>query len=79
MKELSFDFDENINTLDSILNVKENFDLIKREMLINKQRVTMYYVDGFVTAPIMQKLMMHLTSIKDFGNGKTGAILLFYK
>ena len=79
MKELSFVFDENINTLDSILNVKENFDIIKREMEISSQRVTMYYVDGFVTAAIMQKLMMHLTTVKDFGDGKAGAVEKFIK
>ncbi len=79
MKELSCDFNENIDTLDRILNVKENFDLIKREMVISSQRVTMYYVDGFVTAPIMQKLMMHLTSVKNFGNGKPGDVEKFIK
>ncbi|MBQ7226034.1 MAG: spore germination protein [Clostridia bacterium] len=79
MQELTEDFDRNIDTLDGILNIKENFDLIKREMIISGQRVTMYYVDGFVTAAIMQKLMMHLTSVKDFGNGKQGAVEKFIK
>ena len=79
MQELSMDFDENIDTLDGILNIKENFDLIKREMVINSQRVTMYYVDGFVTAALMQKLMMHLTSVKSFGNGKQGDVEKFIK
>ena len=79
MQELSFDFDENIDTLDRILNIKENFDLIKREMVINSHRVTMYYVDGFVTAALMQKLMMHLTSVKSFGNGRAGAVEEFVK
>ena len=79
MQELSFDFDENIDTLDRILNIKENFDLIKREMVIHSHRVTMYYVDGFVTAALMQKLMMHLTSVKSFGNGRAGSVDEFVK
>ncbi|MBO5313636.1 MAG: spore germination protein [Clostridia bacterium] len=79
MRELSFDLQENINTLDTILNIDENFDIIKREMLISSQRVVMYYVDGFVTASLMQKLMMHLTSVKDFGNGREGAVETFTK
>ncbi len=79
MQELVESFDENIDTLDGILNVKENFDLIKREMQIGSQRVTMYYVDGFVTAALMQKLIMHLTTVKDFGNGKKGAVEKFVK
>lgn len=77
--ELSFNLEENERELDSLLNVNENFDIIKREMLINSQRVIMYYVDGFVTAAIMQKLMMHLTTIKDFGAGKEGDCLNFIK
>ena len=79
MRELSYNFDENIQALDSILNVNENFDLIKREMQISSKRVIMYYVDGFVTAALMQKLIMHLTTIKDFGNGKSGAVEKFVK
>ncbi|MBQ8840600.1 MAG: spore germination protein [Clostridia bacterium] len=79
MKELSFNFEENIKELDNILNVDENFDIIKKEMEINSQRLVMYYVDGFVTAAIMQKLMMHLTTIKDFGNGKQGSVERFIK
>ena len=79
MGNLTLDFDENIKTLDKILNINENFDLIKREMEINSQRVVMYYVDGFVTAAIMQKLMMHLTTVKDFGNGEDGAVEKFVK
>ncbi len=79
MQELSSSFDENIDTLDGILNVKDNFDIIKREMEINSQRVVMYYIDGFVTAQIMQKLMMHLTSVKSFGSGKAGDVERFVK
>ena len=74
MQELTFDFEENILMLDKIFNVEENFDLIKRELEINSSRVVMYYIDGFVTSAIMQKLMMHLTTIKDFGDGKEGAV-----
>lgn len=79
VRELSFDFEENVKTLDKILNVEENFDIIKREMEINSQSIVMYYVDGFVTSAIMQKLMMHLTTVKDFGNGKEGSVSRFIK
>ena len=79
MKELSSDFNENIDTLDGIFNVKENFDIIKREMEINSHRVIMYYIDGFVTSATMQKLIMHLTTVKSFGNGKAGSVEEFVK
>lgn len=79
MRELSFDLEENIKALDEILRPKENFDIIKREMEINQSKVVMYYVDGFVTAAIMQKLMMHLTSVKDFGDGTENSAIEFAK
>ncbi len=71
MRKFSPTLEENEQLLDKELNVKENFDIIKRELLIGSHRVIMYYVDGFVTASIMQKLMMHIVTIKDIG--KTGA------
>ena len=79
MAELSFDFDKNISLLDSVLNVKESFDMIKREMEINSKRVVLYYIDGFITAATMQKLMMHLTTIKDFGSNREGDLEKFIK
>ena len=79
MKKLSINFEDNVNELDTIFNIKENFDIIKREMKISETKVVMYYVDGFVTAPIMQKLIMHLTTIKDFGTGKEGDVSEFAK
>ncbi len=79
MRELSFDLEENIKALDEILRPRENFDIIKREMEINQSKVVMYYVDGFVTAAIMQKLMMHLTTVKDFGDGTENSAIEFAK
>lgn len=79
MRKFSSDFDINIDILDKELNVRENFDIIKREILINSHRVVMYYVDGFVTASIMQKLMMHLVTIKEFGNGEAKTVEEFVK
>ena len=79
MRPLSFDFNENIENIDTSLGVNENFDIIKREMEINSLRVIMYYVDGFVTAALMQKLMMHLTTIKDFGDNSHNSVVEFCK
>ncbi|MBO5440560.1 MAG: spore germination protein, partial [Clostridia bacterium] len=79
MPDLTFSFDENIALIDKTLNVEKSFDIIKREMEINSKRVVMYYIDGFATAPIMQKLMMHLTTIKDFGSNQQGDLEKFIK
>ena len=77
--DFSFDFDENVRLIDEKLRVDESFDIIKREMEISSKRVVMYYIDGFVTAAIMQKLMMHLTSVKDFGDNTEGSAIKFAK
>ena len=79
MLNLTFSIDENIKIIDKALNVEKSFDLIKRELEINSKKIVMYYVDGFVTAAIMQKLMMHLTTIKDFGSNKEGDVEKFVK
>ncbi|MBQ8523225.1 MAG: spore germination protein [Clostridia bacterium] len=62
-------FDKDISFLDSILRVNESFDIIKRELIFAEKRAVMYYIDGFVKAEMMQKLMMHLITVKDLGNG----------
>jgi len=70
-------FEENVAMLDNILRCNESFDLIKRTLNINNTRCVMYYVDGFIKAESMQKLMMHLLSVKDFGDGGEGAAKKF--
>ncbi len=65
--------------MDKLLRVDESFDLIKREMLVADKRIVMYYIDGFVKAESMQKLMMHFLSLKDVGDGSEGAALYLSK
>lgn len=79
MSKLSANFKENIEALDKILAVKENFDIIKKEIEINNTQIVMYYVDGFVNATPMQKLITYLYSVTDFGNGKQGDAVDFIK
>ena len=79
MREFSSILEENVKIIDEILQVEESFDIIKREMEISSKKVVMYYIDGFVTAAIMQKLMMHLTTVKDFGDNSENAVIDFAK
>ncbi len=76
---LTKDFNENVKIIDTLLNVNENFDIIKREMEINNTPVAFYYVDGFVTSALMQKIMMHLSTVKDFGDNSSGSLDDFAK
>ena len=79
MEALSFDFNKNVEKLDTLLNVSENFDIIKRELEVSGIPVVFYYVDGFVTAALMQKLMMHISTVKDFGNNDHNSVVEFSK
>ena len=48
MNKLSTDYRENIATLDAILSVKENFDILKKTLIIGEDELTLYFIDGFV-------------------------------
>ncbi len=71
------DFSADTEKLDSMLRVKESFDIIKRELCIAEKRIAMYYIDGFVKAEMMQKLMLYLVTVKDFGDGSDTAAKRF--
>ncbi len=74
-QKLTDSFDENVALMDRLLRVEESFDLIRRPMKVDGVRLMMYYIDGFVQSTGMQKLMMHLVSLKaaDFGSGEADA------
>ena len=55
---------DNVALMDGILRVKDNFDLIRKDLVVGSDRLTMYYIDGFVKDTVMQKLMMHFASQK---------------
>ena len=69
---LSGNFDDDVRLLDTLLRVNESFDLIKRELIIAENRAVMYYIDGFIKAESMQKMLMSFNSLKEFGNGADG-------
>ncbi len=76
-EKLQSDYKYNLSLVDGTLRVSESFDLIKRELLINNKQVVMYYVDGFVNSALMQKLMMHITTVKEFGDGSEDSAYKF--
>ncbi len=53
---------DNVALFDRVLNVKNNFDIIRKDLAVGSDRLTMYYIDGFVKDTVMQKLMMHFSS-----------------
>ena len=61
---LSESYNENIKRIDAVLRVDDSFDIIKKTMRFAGAESTLYYIDGFVKAELMQKLMMHFVSLK---------------
>ena len=67
MKKLTNDYRENVSALDSIFSVKENFDILKKTLVIGEDELTLYFIDGFVKDAVMQKMMVHFLSLKSLG------------
>ncbi len=57
-------YSANVEMLDGVFRVRENFDLIRKDLCIGQDRMTLYYIDGFIKDTVMQKLMMHFLSLK---------------
>lgn len=79
INKLGSDFKESTKIIDTQLRVDESFDLIKRELDISGTSIAMYYIDGFVKAEIMQRLMQYFMTVKDFGDNSPDAAEKFSK
>ena len=67
MNKLSTDYRKNIQSLDAILGVSENFDILKKTLIIGEDELTLYFIDGFIKDAVMQKMMVHFLSLKSLG------------
>jgi stage V sporulation protein AF len=56
--------DENVSYMNSILPIKESFDLLQRDIIIGEKKCTFYFIDGFTKDESMQKLMTSFFAIK---------------
>ena len=64
MLQLCNDYRENVQRVDEILRVRENFDIIKKTLFIANTETTFYYIDGFVEGASFNKLLAYFLSIK---------------
>ena len=67
MLKLCEDYRKNIQYVDEVLRVRENFDIIKKTLFIGKEETTLYYIDGFVEGGSMNKLLAYFLSLKGLG------------
>ncbi len=72
-KKFSQDYVSNISMLDNELRLKESFDLVGRDLKIDKHNAKLYFVDGFCKDEIMVKIMSYFMNAeeKDFRNLKS--------
>ena len=63
----------NISMLDNELGLKDSFDLVGRDLKIDKHNAKLYFVDGFCKDEIMVKIMSYFLKAeeKDFKNLKS--------
>ena len=69
----SQDYLSNISMLDNELRLKDSFDLVGRDLKIDKHNAKLYFVDGFCKDEIMVKIMSYFLKAeeKDFKTLKT--------
>ena len=63
MGKLGENYRVNVATMDSLLHPDQSFDIIRKVLKVGQDEMTLYYIDGFVGATPMQKLMMHFLSL----------------
>ncbi len=74
-KQTIFDsIEENVSYMNSILPVKESFDLIQRDIIIGERKSTFYFIDGMTKDETMQKIMSGFFALKkdDMPSNATG-------
>jgi stage V sporulation protein AF len=72
-KKFSDDYVSNISMLDNELSLKDSFDLVGRDLKIDKHNAKLYFVDGFCKDEIMVKIMSYFLKAeeKDFKSLKS--------
>lgn len=54
----------NVNFMNTVLPVKESYDIIQRDIMIGERQCTFFFIDGFTKDDTMQKLMSSFFMIK---------------
>ena len=69
---LTGNFDEDTAVLDAVLRTEASFDMLRKTMEVAGARIIMYYIDGFVKAESLQKLLTYVISVKSMGQKQPG-------
>lgn len=73
-KKISSSLEQNVEYLNTILPVKDSFDVIQRDMIIGERKSTFYFIDGFTKDETMLKIMTSFFAVKkdDMPQNATG-------
>lgn len=63
IKQLSDNYHDNITQLNRMLRIPSSFDVIIREMIVDKRKTAFYFIDGFVKDDVMERIMAFLLKI----------------
>ena len=61
----SNNYGENLHTVNKLLRVGENFDIIVKHILVGGRKATLYCVDGFVKDVMLEKMLEYFTRLTD--------------
>lgn len=64
-KKFTDNYVSNVTMLDNELRLKESFDLVGRDLKVDKRNVKLYFVDGFCKDEIMVKIMSYFMNAKE--------------
>ncbi|MBR5313743.1 MAG: spore germination protein [Clostridia bacterium] len=70
--KLTGNFEEDTAVLDAVLRTDASFDMLRKTMEVAGARIVMYYIDGFVKAESLQKLLTYVISVKSMGDQEPG-------
>ena len=63
---------DNVSFMDELLAVSDNFDIIKKTLNVGRDRLTLYYIDGFIKDAIMSKMIIYFLGLKGLGKSSDG-------
>lgn len=73
MEAFTQNYLENVKYMDRTLRIGRSFDIIKRDLTIGEDIITLYYIDGFIKDGVMQRIMQGFLSLKGLPRGRRAA------
>ncbi|MBE6593582.1 MAG: spore germination protein [Ruminococcaceae bacterium] len=61
---LSEDYRSNLALVTRLLRTSDSFDMLTKTLVLESGELTLFFIDGFAKDTVLQKLMMHFTSLK---------------